>query len=66
MEFTFKPGDRVCWVNGVFDPAQRNVPGTVLEVLEDEVDVAEFTLYKIEFPFGTFTVYGAQLESAQK
>lgn len=64
MKVAFKPGDRVCW-KGIRDPTHNHIPGTILKVIPKGAGAA-FALYEVEFEFGTFTLYGTQLESVRE
>ena len=58
----FVVGDRVRWRHAVPESNARNALGIVTTVIPNETGVDEFTLYEIKFDFGTFTLYGAQIE----
>lgn len=63
-EGIFKPGDRVCWTKAILiPPTRREIPGTVLQVMPS-TDGSPFTLYQVQFEFGIFVLYGAQLDPA--
>jgi hypothetical protein len=64
QEGIFKPGDRVCWTKAILiPPTRREIPGTVLQVMPS-TDGSAFTLYQVQFEFGIFVLYGAQLDPA--
>jgi hypothetical protein len=62
MPMEFKVGDRVRWRNAIRESTARNALGTITAVLPNETGVDDFTLYEITFDFGTFIIYGAQIE----
>jgi hypothetical protein len=40
----------------------KDALGVVTNVLPNETGVEEFAMYDVKFSFGTFTLYGTQLE----
>lgn len=58
----FKVGDKVRWRHGVPELKAKNALGTITAVIPNETGVDELTLYEIKFDFGTFTLYGSQIE----
>lgn len=62
MPVLFKVGDRVRWRHAVRDSYAKNALGIITSLIPNETGVDEFTLYEIKFDFGTFTLYGTQIE----
>jgi hypothetical protein len=60
----FQVGDHVRWVNAVSSLEYKNAVGTVEFMIPNDTGVEEFTMYDIQFEFGTRTLYGTQLETA--
>jgi hypothetical protein len=58
----FRIGDRVCWTRAVADPNKVHIPGTVIDVIPGDSALDAFTMYDVKFEFGTFTLYGTQIE----
>ena len=58
----FVVGDRIRWQHAVPESNAKNALGIITAVIPNETGVDEFTLYEIEFGFGTFTLYGPQIE----
>ena len=58
----FVVGDRIRWQHAVPESNAKNALGIITAVIPNETGVDEFTLYEIKFNFGTFTLYGAQIE----
>jgi hypothetical protein len=59
----FKRGDRVRWVRALSLPEHENAVGTVLNVIPNDAHVDAFTIYYIEFQFGTFALRGTEVEA---
>jgi len=59
----FKRSDRVRWVRALSHPEYENAVGTVLDVIPNDASLDAFTMYDVEFQFGTFTLYGTQIEA---
>ena len=59
----FKAGDHVRWIRAVPDSILKEVDGVVLEIVATD-KVEAFNLYKVQFEFGTYTLYGTQLKVA--
>lgn len=66
MPILFKVGDRVRWRHAVHESNAKNALGVITSVIPNETGVDEFTLYEIKFDFGTFTLYGAQIEQERQ
>jgi len=58
----FKVDDRVRWVRAVSSPETKDAIGIVTFVIPNDTGVEDFAMYDIKFSFGTFTLYGAQIE----
>jgi hypothetical protein len=58
----FKVGDKVRWRRAVPELKAKDALGTITAVIPNETGVEELALYEIEFDFGAFTLYGAQIE----
>jgi hypothetical protein len=58
----FNIGDRVCWTRAVADPTKITVAGVVLAVIPSDSGLDDFTMYDVQFEFGTFTLYGTQMK----
>ena len=58
----FKVADKVRWVRAVSSPESKDALGVVTNVIPNETGVEEFAMYDVEFSFGTFTLYGTQIE----
>ena len=58
----FGVGDHVRWTRAVNDPNKVHVPGVVRAIIPSDFGLDEFTMYDVEFEFGTFTLYGTQIE----
>ena len=56
-------GDRVCWARPVADPIKITIAGVVLAVIPSDSGLDDFTMYDVQFEFGTFTLYGTQIEA---
>jgi len=52
----------VCWTRAVADPNKVHIPGTVIDVIPGDSALDAFTMYDVKFEFGTFTLYGTQIE----
>jgi hypothetical protein len=50
-------------VRAVSLPEHENAVGTVLNVIPNDAHVDAFTIYDIEFQFGTFALRGTQIEA---
>ena len=59
----FKTGDHVYWTRAVADPSKVRVPGVVQMVIPSDSGLDEFNMYDVKFDFGTFTLYGTQIEA---
>ena len=55
-------GDQVRWRHAFRESTAKNALGTITAVIPNETGVDDFTLYDIQFEFGTFTLYAAQIE----
>ena len=55
-------GDQVRWRHAFRESTAKNALGTITAVIPNETGVDDFTLYDIQFDFGTFTLYAAQIE----
>jgi hypothetical protein len=58
----FKVGDKVRWRHAVPELKAKDALGTITAVMPNETGVDELALYEIQFDFGAFTLYGAQIE----
>jgi hypothetical protein len=58
----FRVGDHVCWTRAMGDPSKAELPGIVRSVFPCDSGLDDFTMYDVEFDFGTFTLYGTQIE----
>ena len=63
---SFQRGDRVRWVMAVTGPGYKDAVGTVEDVqLHGVRQFGEnFALYIVRFEFGSFPLYGTQIEAA--
>ena len=61
---SYEIGDRVVWVRAVPDSRMKDIVGVVLAVIPNPSNLAQFTMYDVQFDFGTFTLYGTQLSPA--
>ena len=52
------------WTRAVAKPQFKDAQGLVTGVLANDTHVDELTMYDVTFEFGSFTLYGTQLESA--
>ncbi len=59
----FNRDDRVRWVRALPNAEYENAVGTVRDVIPNDASLDAFTMYDVEFQFGTFTLYGTQIES---
>jgi hypothetical protein len=59
----FKRGDCVRWIRAVSYPEYKNAVGTILAVIPNDASLDAFTMYDVEFEFGTFTLYGTQIDA---
>jgi hypothetical protein len=62
MPNVLKVGDQVRWRHAVPDSTAKDALGVITAVIPNETGVDDFTLYEIQFDFGVFTLYGAQIE----
>jgi len=62
----FRVGDNVRWVRAVSAPEYRNIVGIVIAVIPDEHNSPDFSMYEVQFSFGTRTLYGTQIEASTK
>ena len=60
---TFKVNDRVRWVRAASSLETKDAVGVVTNVIPNDTGVDDFAMYDIKFPFGTFTLYGTQIEA---
>ena len=60
----FKVGDRVLWTRALSEPIKERIIGTIVAVIPSRVP--SFTMYDVEFEFGTFALYGTQIEGISK
>jgi len=58
----YKVGDRVRWTRAVARSQFKDAEGLVTAVVDNDTGVEALTLYDVTFDFGTFTLYGGQLE----
>jgi hypothetical protein len=63
MKVFFRIGQKVRWVRAVSVPEYRNVVGMIVAVVPDGGHSPEFSMYDVQFPFGTRTLYGTQIEA---
>lgn len=57
-------GDRVRWTNAIAMEYGHPV-GIILSIVLANADFPQFTLYEVEFVFGTRSLYGTQIELAK-
>ena len=61
----FNIGDKVRWIRAVAAPEYRNAIGMIVAVFPDERHSLAFSTYDVHFPFGTWTLYGTQIEAVE-
>ena len=60
----FRPGERVRWVRAV-TPDHYGLVGTILAVIPNDHNDPMFSMYEVQFSFGTATLYGTQIEAVE-
>jgi hypothetical protein len=45
------------------DSSKKAIPGKVIAVIPSDSGLADFAMYDVRFDFGTFTLYGTQIEA---
>jgi hypothetical protein len=58
----FDIGDEVRWVQATPASKARGMSGVILDVIPSISRLDELTMYEIQFQFGTFRLYGTQIE----
>ena len=59
----FAVGDRVRWSRVNPDLGQPDIVGTIRTIIPHKRGLPALTMYQVEFDFGTFTLYGTQIEA---
>jgi hypothetical protein len=57
-----KIGDNVSWCRALSAPSRNSAIGTITAVINSDSGLHEFAMYDIKFTFGTFTLYGTQIQ----
>jgi hypothetical protein len=63
---TLSIGTSVLWVRACSDPKNKNAIGTILSVHPSDSGDDMFAEYDVQFDFGIRTLYGTQVEVANK